>query len=109
VPDLGAQEPIGESAEGSTNEASNFDPHMLEDAIKPLYRGAKCIELAGTILFMNLCTIHGVSYNFIHELFAILHDHLLPEDNCLRPRYRDEERKLFPFKVLRHSPIIPRV
>jgi hypothetical protein len=154
VPDLGVQEPVGESVEGGTDEASNFDPYMLEDAIKPLYRGARCTELAGTILLMNLWTVHGVSNNFTHELFAILHGYLLPEDNCLSknyytarlltsklglsyctihayekgcilfykqysephrcpkcggPRYRDEERKLFLLKVLRHFPIIPRV
>jgi hypothetical protein len=87
VPDLGAQEPIGESAEGSTNEASNFDPHMLEDAIKPLYRGAKSTELAATILLMNLCTVHGVSNNFTEELFALLHGHLLPPNNSLPKNY----------------------
>jgi hypothetical protein len=87
VPDLGVQEPVGESAEGGSDEASNFDPHMLEDAMKPLYRGAKCTELAGTILLMNVCMVHGVSNNFTQELFAILHGHLLPEDNCVPKKY----------------------
>jgi hypothetical protein len=154
VPNLGVEEPVGESAKGGSDDASNFDPYMLEDAMKPLYRGAKCTELAGTILLMNVCSIHGVSNNFTQELFTILHGHLFPEDNCLsknyyiarsltsklglsyrtihayekgcilfrkqyseahrcpkcgRPRYRDEERKLFPLKVLRHFPVILRV
>jgi hypothetical protein len=87
VPDLGVEEPVGESAEGGSDDASNFDPHMLEDAMKPLYRGAKCMELAGTILLMNVCTVHGVSNNFTQELFAILHGHLLPEDNCVPKNY----------------------
>jgi hypothetical protein len=87
VPDLGVEEPVGESAEGGSDDASNFDPHMLEDAMKPLYRGAKCTELAGTILLMNVCMVHGVSNNFTQELFAILHGHLLPEDNWLPKNY----------------------
>jgi hypothetical protein len=140
--------------EGGIDHDSNFDPQTLEDAIKPLYRGAKCTELAGTILLMNLYTVHRMSNNFSVELFALLHNHLLPVDNslpknyyaakslrtklglsyqsihacgkgcilfrhqhakavhcpkCSAPRYRDEERKLFPLKVLRHFPIIPRL
>jgi hypothetical protein len=60
---------------------------MLEDAIKPLYRGSKSTELAATILLMNLCTVHGVSNNFTEELFALLHGHLLPPDNTLPKNY----------------------
>jgi hypothetical protein len=154
TPDMPAEEPVGESTEGGIDNDSNFDPQTLEDAIKPLYRGAKCTELTCTILLMNLCTMHGVSNNFSTELFALLHSHLLHVDNslpknyyaakslttklglsyqsihacekgcilfrhqhaeavhcpkCGAPRYRDEERKLFPVKVLRHFPIIPRL
>jgi hypothetical protein len=83
TPNLSAKEPVGESTEGGTNDDSNFDPHRLEDAIKPLYRGAKYTELAGTILLMNLCTVHRVSNNFSTELFILLHSHLLPMDNSL--------------------------
>jgi hypothetical protein len=154
APDAGTEEPVGESADGATDDDCTFDPQMLEEAIKPLYRGARCTELAGTILIMNLCTVHGVSNNFTEELFALLHSHLLPVDNslpknyhtaksltgklglsyrsihacekgcilfchehsevvrcpkCGGPRYRDEARKLFPVKVLRHFLVIPRL
>jgi hypothetical protein len=87
VRDISTEEPIGEIAEEGILEGSTFDPQVLEDAIKPLYRGAKSTELAATILLMNLCTVHGVSNNFIEELFALLHGHLLPPDNSLPKNY----------------------
>ena len=81
------KEPGGESVEGRSSDGSGFDPHILEDAMKPSYRGTKCTELAGTILLMNLCTVHKVSNNFSNELFALLHNHLLPPNNSLPKNY----------------------
>jgi hypothetical protein len=154
LPDLTAEEPVGNSVKGGVEEDSSFDPQMLEDALKPLYRGAESTELVATILILNLCTVHGMSNNFSNELFALMHGHLLPIDNslpknyyaaksltrklglsyqsihacekgcvlfrqehsealccpkCGGPRYRDEQRKMFPLKVLRHFPVTPRL
>jgi hypothetical protein len=63
--------------------SDHFDPTMLEEAIQELYEGSRSTKLAATILFMNLCTVHGLNNNFIDELFTILHRHLLPEGNRL--------------------------
>jgi len=57
----------------------SFDLVALEDAMKESYIGTKCTKLAATILFINLCTIHGVSNKFANELFALLHLQLLLE------------------------------
>jgi hypothetical protein len=65
----------------------NFDPNVLEEAIRSLYKGAKSTKLAATVLLVNLCTIHGVSNCFVDELFTILHGHLLPRGNCLLKNY----------------------
>jgi hypothetical protein len=54
--DLSPEELIGESVEGGISDDSSFDPQVLEDAIKPLYKGTKSTELVATILLINLCT-----------------------------------------------------
>jgi hypothetical protein len=64
-------------------DTANFDPHDLEDAIRGLYRGAKSLKLAATILLLNLCSVHGVNNSSVDELFSILHGHILPEGNSL--------------------------
>lgn len=64
-------------------EDPNFDLRVLEDAITPSPVATKCLKLATMILFMNLCTVHGVSSSFAEELFTILHMHILLENNCL--------------------------
>ena len=119
-----------------------------------MYSGARSTKLAAIILIMNLCTIYRISNTFADELFAILHAHLLPQENslpknyhgaksltmkvglfynsihayekdcvlfrnehvdvlccpkCEQSRYRGLERKIFPVKVLRHFPIIPKL
>jgi hypothetical protein len=57
----------------------------------------------------------GLSYNSIHAcqkgciLFRGEHADALCCPKCEQPRYRDPERKIFPVKVLRHFPIIPRL
>jgi hypothetical protein len=71
-----------EDIEGHENN-DGFDPTMLEEVIQELYKGSRSTKLAATILLMNLCTVHGVSNNFVDELFTILHRHLLPEGNIL--------------------------
>jgi hypothetical protein len=81
--DYGGDEPDVEEQNHEGAEDSNFDPHALEDAMTPLYDGAKCSKLAATILLMNLCTVHGISNSFAEELFTILNVHILPEKNCL--------------------------
>ena len=70
-----------------------FDEHDLHKAMRQLYRGARCTKLAATILLMNLYTVHGVSNNCADELFAILHEHILPEENCL-PKNHHAARSL---------------
>ena len=62
---------------------ANFDLHALEDTLCALYNSAKFSKLAGTILLLNLCTVHGVSNYFMDELFSILHGHILHEGNLL--------------------------
>jgi hypothetical protein len=59
----------------------------LEEAIKELYKGSKCTKLATTILFVNLCMMHGVNNKFAYELFTLLRLHLLLADNCLPHNY----------------------
>ncbi len=80
-------EPLGEEAFDDAPCDNNFDPVALEDTITKLYRGSKCTKLATTILFMNLCIIHGVNKKFANELFTLLHLHLLPGDNYLPNNY----------------------
>lgn len=81
------RKPLGKVTYEDGPQDNNFDPIFLEDAIKGLYRGSKCIKLAATMLLMNLCTIHGVNNKFADELFTLLHFHLLPRDNCLLNNY----------------------
>jgi hypothetical protein len=78
-------DPVASSDEEVDTEGNGdrFDPAMLEEAIQELYAGSRSTKLAATILLMNLCTVHGVSNNFVDELFTILHRHLLPEGNYL--------------------------
>jgi hypothetical protein len=55
----------------------------LQEASKPLYQGIRSTTLAATMLFMNICTIDGVSNKFVDELLSFLHKYLLQIDNCL--------------------------
>ncbi len=59
----------------------------LEDVMKELYADSKCTKLVTTIFLMNLCSIHGINYKFVDELFAFLCHHLLPKPNCLATNY----------------------
>lgn len=70
LPDLTVEESIRDSGKWGIAQDSNFDPYKLEGALKPLYKGAKSIELAAPILLFNLCIVHGVSNNFVEELFG---------------------------------------
>jgi hypothetical protein len=85
--DMEVQEPIGESDSGDAGGDEGFDLQALEEAIRPLYRGARCTQLTATILLMNLCTIHGVTNGFADEMFTILNGHLLPPENVLPKNY----------------------
>lgn len=60
---------------------ASCQPWLLKEAINLLYRSACCIELVASILLVNLCKVHGVSNNFAKELFNLLHNHLLSEEN----------------------------
>lgn len=55
----------------------------LQEASKPLSQGVHSTTLAATMLFMNICTIDGVSNKFVDELLSFLHKYLLRIDNCL--------------------------
>jgi hypothetical protein len=81
------QEPIGETNSRDADEDDSFDPQALEEAILPLYRGTRCIQLAATILLMNLCTVHGVTNGFADEMFTILNSHMFPLKNVLLKNY----------------------
>ena len=146
--------PTSSTPPNEGTEDATFGVEEMEEAMQPLYDGAKSMKLATTVLLMNLCTVHGVSNHYAHELFSLLHCHVLPEKNnlprtyhatksltaklgltynnihacekgcmlfrgehanalrclkCRGRRYRDEARRCFPLKVLRHFSIIPRL
>ena len=84
---IGIAELVGETSMENEAEDRSFNPHALEEAIRPLYRGASCTQLVATILLMNLCTVHGVTNGFIDEMFTILNAHLLPKENALPRNY----------------------
>jgi hypothetical protein len=56
---------------------------VLQNACILLYTNARCNKLAGTLVLMNMCTIHCCFNNFVDELFSILHKCLLLVDNYL--------------------------
>jgi hypothetical protein len=85
--DMEVEEPIGETNRRDADEDDSFNPQALEEAIRPLYRGARCTQLAATILLMNLYTVHGVTNGFADEMFTILNGHLLPAENVLPKNY----------------------
>jgi hypothetical protein len=87
VDDTGLEEPLGECGTAEAAEDHSFDPQALEEAIRPLYWGARCTKLAATILLMNLCTVHGVTNGFADEMFTILNAHMLPKENVLPKNY----------------------
>jgi hypothetical protein len=45
IPDLTAEESIRDSGERGITQDFNFDPHKLEGALKPLYKGTKSTSL----------------------------------------------------------------
>lgn len=55
----------------------------LQDACQLLYLGAHSSKLVSTMLFMNVCTLHGVNNKCVDELLSLLHKYLLPLGNCL--------------------------
>jgi hypothetical protein len=85
--DTGQEEPLGDCDTAEAAEDHSFNPQALEEAIQPLYRGARCTQLAATILLMNLCTVHGVTNGFADEMFTILNAHILPKENVLPKNY----------------------
>jgi hypothetical protein len=52
---------------------------MLTKASTFLYEGSFTNMLSTTLLLLNLRTIHGVSNNFMDELFSLLWKELLPK------------------------------
>ncbi len=48
--------------------------------MKELYVGSKCTKLVATILFMNLCMVHGVNNRFLWH-------HLFLKPDCLPTNY----------------------
>jgi hypothetical protein len=57
----------------------------------------------------------GLAYNSIHTcesgcvLFHGKYANKMTCPKCAKPRFKDQEQKKFPVKVLRHFPIIPRL
>jgi hypothetical protein len=78
---------LGDAEFDCGNQEHNFHLMDLEDAMKELYASSKCTKLVATILFMNLCIIHGVNNKFSDEHFALVCHHLLPEPNYLATNY----------------------
>ena len=87
VDDTGIGELVGDRDTADVEDNHSFDPQAVEEAIRPLYRGARCSQLAATILLMNLCIVHGVTNGFADEMFTILSAHLLPTENVLPKNY----------------------
>jgi hypothetical protein len=58
----GQQQVVGETLPEDGVQQHAFDPVVLE--MEPLYTSAKCTKLAATIIFMSLCTVHGVNNKF---------------------------------------------
>ena len=61
-----------DAGDGEEGGNANFDPQALEDAVTGLYSVVKLSTLAATNLLLYLCTVHGMSYYFVDELFTIL-------------------------------------
>ena len=70
-------------AAGTDDVVPHFDATVMDDSLQPLYNGARCSQLASTVLFMNLYTVHGISNQCANELFTLLHSHILPANNTL--------------------------
>ena len=84
---MGLEEPVGDRDTTDMANDHSFDPSAVVKAIRPLYQGARCTQLAATILLMNLCTVHVVTNGFADEMFTILNSHLLPAENVLSKNY----------------------
>jgi hypothetical protein len=54
---------------------------MLTKASTLLYEGSSISMLSTTLLLLNLTIVHGVSNNFMDELFSLLWKELLPKGN----------------------------
>jgi hypothetical protein len=81
-------QPLGDG--WNVDDGSNinaFDLTFLKDAIAKFYKGSSSTKLATTILLMNLCTFHEMTKKNCDELFTLLHQHLLPTNNCLLVNY----------------------
>lgn len=79
----GEHEPLGKDSSTNGPQDLNFDPKVLEDAIRELYGGSKCTKLAATIILLNLCSVHKVNNKFVDEFFTFLCFHLLLVNKCL--------------------------
>jgi hypothetical protein len=77
------QQHLGDAEFDRGDQEHSFDLVALEDAMKELYASFKCTKLVATILFMNLCIIHGVSNKFAEDLFALFCHHLFPKLNYM--------------------------
>jgi hypothetical protein len=75
--------------DSSFEHPSNVEPNnvdnvaMLQGACIPVYQGARCSKFAATMTLVNMCIVHGCSNKFVHELFSLLHNFILPIHNCL--------------------------
>ena len=61
----------------------HFDATVMDESLQSLYNGARCSQLASTVLLMNLCTVHGINNQCANELFTLSHSHILLENNTL--------------------------
>ena len=66
---------------------------LLRESHTPLYEGSPMNRLGTILMLLNLCSVHGVSNNFVDELFSFLKQDLLPRSNTL-PNSRYEACKV---------------
>ena len=72
---------------------------LLRESHTPLYEGSPMNRLGTILMLLNLCSIHGVSNNFVDKLFSLLKQDLLSRSNTL-PNSHYEACKVKKYLVL---------
>ncbi len=74
--------PVQNLDPGASEDVVMDNLDTLQDVCTMFYASAWCSKLVATLTLMNMCTIHGYFNKFVDEIFFILHNFLLPMDNC---------------------------
>ena len=93
-----ANEPMTADGVGPTQDSGGFGDdvdmgELIRESKTPLYDGSPMNRLGTILVLLNLCSVYGVSNNFIDELFGLLKNELLPKVNTL-PKTRYEATKI---------------